>query len=103
MAKALQILDESKGTLEPAETRGFAAELEELTGQSVDVIRDVLTRKLAKKKPDMALMKLQTTTAMDIIKAKIRVDETAFKAKTAGRLAPLLDALLAGESQPEDN
>lgn len=108
MAKALAIVAE----VEAAPGSALATELDELTGHSIAVVRDVLTRRVAKKaytvtvngkqkrvEPDMRLLGMQAQVATDIIKAKIRVDETAFRAHQTSRLLPLMEALLAGEEE----
>ena len=115
MAKALAIIEEAGGQTPAA--GGLARDLEDLTGKSVTVIRDVLTRKVAKKSsyrkgrdgktervdPDMRLLALQTQTALEVVKARIRVDETAFKERRADRLMPIMEALLGGQvvAEPE--
>lgn len=101
MAQA--IVERAKTEIAAGSDNGFAGQLTTLTGRSLEVIADVLGRKVAKRKPDMKMLGLQTHTALSVVNMQLKVDAEKMRERRGDRLLPILEALAGAAGETLEN
>jgi hypothetical protein len=69
---------------------GQADRLVQLTDKSLDVVEDILDRKVSKRNPDLKLLSIKREAAMGVISTKVRVDEASWRREQYDKWPELL-------------
>ena len=98
--RAVKAIAEREAVAPAAVMSEHGKELQELTGLSLGVLREILTRKRAWKGDQLKLQGLKKEAAVSVMNAQMRVDENVLRVRQAEALGPVLAALLTAAGEP---